>query len=156
MAMITNSDLTRAWTVSADHQLVSYDLTSDSTTSVKVWSTGHIGHASLALSPDGNVLAVGGWDGHIRLFSAATGKPLGDLDCHRESIHVLAFAHSTITQEGGTEVESTIELGDEGDSDEEETGSGGGVHRERWLVSGSKDRRVTLWELIDFTKSRPA
>jgi WD40 repeat protein len=152
MAMVANIDLTRAWTVSADHQLVSYDLLSNSST--KVWSTGHIGHASLALSPHGDVLAVGGWDGHIRLFSSATGKPLGDLNYHRESIHVLAFAHNPILDPSGTEVESTIELGDEEDSDDDEHG-GRGVHRERWLVSGSKDRRVALWELIDFTRSIP-
>jgi WD40 repeat protein len=153
MAMVANTDLTRAWTVSADHQLISYDLLSDS--SIKVWSTGHIGHASLALSPNGDVLAVGGWDGHIRLFSSATGKPLGDLEYHRESIHVLAFAHNPILDSSGTEVESTIELGNEEDSDDDENG-GGGAHRERWLVSGSKDRRVALWELIDFTKSTHA
>jgi len=150
MAMVTNSDLTRAWTVSADHQLISYDLSSDSST--KAWSTGHIGHASLALSPNGDVLAVGGWDGHIRLFSSATGKPLGDLEYHRESIHVLAFAHNSVLDSTGTEDESTIELGNEEYSDEDENGSGG-VHRERWLVSGSQDRRVAMWELIDFTKS---
>jgi WD40 repeat protein len=150
MAMVANTDLTRAWTVSADHQLISYDLLSDS--SIKVWSTGHIGHASLALSHNGGVLAVGGWDGHIRLFSSATGKPLGDLEYHRESIHVLAFAHNPILDPSGTEAESTIELGNEEDSDDDEDGGGGG-HRERWLVSGSKDRRVALWELIDFTKS---
>lgn len=148
MAMVTNIDLTRAWTVSADHQLISYDLTSDAPP--KVWSTGHIGHASLAISPNGNVLAVGGWDGHIRLFSSATGKPLGDLDYHRESIHALVFAHNTVTGIDG-EMASTIELGDEEDSDDDENG-GGGVNRERWLASGSKDRRVALWELMDFTK----
>ena len=150
MAMVTNTDVTRAWTVSADHQLISYDLNSDSSTNA--WSTGHIGHASLALSPNGDVLAVGGWDGHIRLFSSATGKPLGDLEYHRESIHVLAFAYNSVLDSTGTEDESTIELGNEEDSDEDENGSGG-VHRERWLVSGSKDRRVAMWELIDFTTS---
>jgi len=153
MAMVANSDLTRAWTVSADHQLISYDLTTESST--KAWSTGHIGHASLALSPNENVIAVGGWDGHVRLFSSATGKPLGDLEYHRESIHVLAFAHNSISSPDGTEVESTIELGDDDDSSDLEENSGG-ARRERWLVSGSKDRRVALWELIDFKKSTQA
>ena len=152
MAMITNSALTRAWTVSADHLLVLYDLTTKSST--KAWSTGHIGHASLALSPNEDVLAVGGWDGQIRLFSSATGKPLGDLGYHRESIHVLAFAHNPVQDANGTEVESTIELGDEEDSDQDESSGGvSDVHRHRWLVSGSKDRRVAIWELMDFRRS---
>ena len=153
MAMVTNSNLTRAWTVSADHQLVTYDLTSTSE-STKVWSTGHIGHASLALSPDEKVIAVGGWDGHIRLFSSATGKPLGDLDYHRESVHVVAFAHLTTASELAGEVESTIELGQEEDSDSEDLAEGTRPSRERWLVSGGKDRRVGLWELIDFNSAR--
>jgi WD40 repeat protein len=154
MAMVTNTNLTRAWTVSADHQLVTYDLTSN-TDSIKVWSTGHIGHASLALSPSEKVIAVGGWDGHIRLFSSATGKPLGDLDYHRESVHVVTFAHLSITGELEGEVESTIELGEEEDSDSEGLVEGA-RSRERWLVSGSKDRRVGLWELIDFNSASRA
>jgi WD40 repeat protein len=154
MAMTTNASLTKAWTVSADHQLVSYDLTSPSSENTKVWSTGHIGHASLALSPTESVLAIGGWDGHIRLFSAATGKPLGDLVYHRESVHVVAFAHVATVNAGGNEVESTIELGDEDeDSDPEDAGDGQFVLRERWLVSGSKDRRVAMWELMDFASA---
>lgn len=48
---------------------------------------------------------------------------------------------------------STLELGDdddEDDSDEEFGGRGGGGGVDRRLVSGGKDRRVALWELMDF------
>lgn len=154
MAMITDPTLTRAWTVSADHLLISYDLVTPASQSIKSWSNGHVGHASLALSPDGNVLAVGGWDGRVRLFSAATGKPLGDLAYHRETVQALCFAHlpsapEELAREG--EQDSTIELGEE-DSEEENGVADGAPPRERWLISGGKDRRVAFWGLIDFTK----
>jgi WD40 repeat protein len=135
---------------------VTYDLESSSPESIKVWSTGHVGHASLALSSGETVLAVGGWDGHVRLFSAATGKPLGDLDYHRESVHIVAFANASASiGVDETEVESTIELGDEDeDSDVDDVGGGGQALRERWLVSGSKDRRIAMWELKDFGQAK--
>lgn len=160
MAMTTNSDLTKAWTVSADHLLVYYDLISPHTssdanteTTIKSWSTGQIGHASIVLSPKEQVIATGGWDGRIRLFSSTTGKPLGELSYHRESVHVLAFAHAFLKQDDDgtattTEVESTIEIGEEdSDSGQEDATI---IPRERWLVSGGKDRRVALWGLMDF------
>lgn len=154
MAMITDSTLTRAWTVSADHLLISYDFRKPSSAGIKSWSIGHTGHASLALSPDGKVLAVGGWDGKVRLFSSATGKPLGELAYHRETVQALCFASkATDTDMAGSEQagdqESTIELG-EGDSEDEEDVVDGVPPRDRWLVSGGKDRRVTLWGLMDF------
>lgn len=157
MAMTTNADLSRAWTVSADHQLVTYDLSagsaSSSSSTIKSWSIGHIGHASLAISANERVLAVGGWDGKVRLFSSATGKPLGELAYHRDTVHSLCFANARAVTPDEQEQESTIELGDgdeAADSDEEEDGA---PPRDRWLVSGGKDRRVALWGLMDFGKS---
>lgn len=155
MAMVTNSTLTRAWTVSADHLLISYDLTFPTSDGIKCWSTGQIGHASVALSPNEKVIATGGWDGRIRLFSAGTGKPLGELSYHRESINILAFANASALKgfgvgAEGNEVESTIEIGEESSDSEQEDESA--ESRERWLVSGGKDRRVALWSLMEFDR----
>ena len=71
MAMAVDRTMTRAFTVSADHLLCRYDLArvlmSDDNSSKKQVVACHsikqIGNASLALSSDGRVVAVGGWDG---------------------------------------------------------------------------------------------
>lgn len=91
----------------------------------------------------------------IRLFSAASLKPLGTLSYHRETVHTLAFAHPPKPQSKvDTEETSTLELGQEEEedgTDEEEEGVGGSVPRERWLASGGKDKRIALWGLKDFS-----
>jgi hypothetical protein len=82
MAMAVNPQLTRAFTVSADHLIVRYDLSSIASThgmavatpghhehSTKSFSTGQIGNASLAVSHDGKLVAVGGWDGKYVLLA---------------------------------------------------------------------------------------
>ena len=75
--MAVDGRLKRAFTVSADHLVVRYDLSTLTDPSaplqlaradqvpegVKSFSTGSIGNASIAVSHDGTVVAVGGWDG---------------------------------------------------------------------------------------------
>lgn len=73
MAMAVDRDMSRAFTVSADHLLCRYDfariLTSEATKSltrnevVPSCSVKQIGNASVAISSDGRIVAVGGWDG---------------------------------------------------------------------------------------------
>ena len=75
MAMAVDSRLCRALSVSADHLVVRYDLTpalqpssgavakTSDTNAIKSFSTGQIGNASISISADGKVVAVGGWDG---------------------------------------------------------------------------------------------
>lgn len=108
----------------------------------------------------------------IRLFSAATSKPLGTLASHRETVHALAFAHlafspsqpitladnetssaekETATTETTTEYpESTVDLEDDDDGDVDDDVDSI-PPRERWLASGGKDGKVALWGLMDFS-----
>ena len=68
----------------------------------------------------------------------------------------MAFPHPPASQAGRAHVEleaSTLELDDEDsddDSDDEVVGKG----RYNWLVSGGKDRRVALWELMNFNQTQ--
>lgn len=89
----------------------------------------------------------------IRLFSAASLKPLGTLAYHRETVHTLAFASpEPHGREAETDKASTIELGNKEDEDsDDEDGQGGIGPRSRWLGSGGKDRRIALWSLKQFS-----
>ena len=86
----------------------------------------------------------------IRLFSAASLKPLGTLSFHRETVHSLAFGKRAPPHEASSleDAASTLEIGE--DSDDEADGSDDSVPKERWLASGGKDKRIALWVLKDF------
>lgn len=125
-----------------------------STDLIHPYSTKQIGNASIAISSSNAIVAVGGWDGNVRLFSAASCKPLGTLGYHRETVQCLAFPRGASGVERGDEVveASTIELGEEDSDDEDEEDEMRGKGRRDWFVSGGKDRRVAVWELMDFSK----
>ncbi|ADV25638.1 WD-repeat protein [Cryptococcus gattii E566] len=180
MASAVDSLGRRGWSVSADHRLVRYEFDlvwqrkceKDDDNVMKPYATKQIGNSSIAVSADDKVIAIGGWDGKIRLFSAATSKPLGTLASHRETVHALAFAHlafspsqpitladnetssaetETATTETTTEYpESTVDLEDDDDSDVDDDVDSI-PPRERWLASGGKDGKVALWGLMDFS-----
>nr|ODN91015.1 WD-repeat protein [Cryptococcus depauperatus CBS 7855] len=153
MAAGVDSNGSRAWSVSADHRLVRYEFAEvwkgerekNDEAVMKPYATKQIGNSSISISADDKVVAVGGWDGKIRLFSAATSKPLGSLSSHRETVHAIAFAHhSPMPPVDVEDPESTIDLAEESDEEVENK-------RERWMASGGKDGKVALWSLMDFS-----
>lgn len=85
--------------------------------------------------------AVGGWDGKIHLYSTRSFKPLGTLRYHKVACQAAEFARSQYR----SDVDNVGEEVDEDEEDEKEK-----VKRARWLVSGGKDCRAAIWELVDF------
>ncbi|WWC71086.1 uncharacterized protein I206_105039 [Kwoniella pini CBS 10737] len=163
MGMDVDAQSIYGWTVSADHRLVRYDfgkviqdrMSKDDKTIIRDYPMKQIGNSCVAVNASGKIVAVGGWDGKIRLFSASSLKPLGTLSSHRETVHTLSFAHNQEqhNEEGGviTEEASTIDIEDE--SEEEEVDVDNLPPKERWLASGGKDTKVALWGLMDFEES---
>ncbi|WRT68100.1 uncharacterized protein IL334_005075 [Kwoniella shivajii] len=153
------------WTVSADHRLVRYDfdrvirqrIKVDDDSIMKDHATKQVGNSAVAVNADGKLVAVGGWDGKIRLFSAESFKPLGTLSSHRETIHTLSFANLPV-QSNVPDIEeaSTLDIGIEDDSEEEDEriDMDGIPPKERWLASGGKDTKVALWGLMDFARGK--
>ena len=80
-------------------------LVSVGTGEIKIWDTvtgkiltSIIGHQSgkwltkPAWSPDGNLVATGGWDQKVKLWDSTTGREQRSLEGHTKSIHSLAFS----------------------------------------------------------------
>ncbi|KZV88287.1 WD40 repeat-like protein [Exidia glandulosa HHB12029] len=140
MAMAVSPNLDFAITVSADHLIGRYDLDESSTDNpARAIQSKHAGNAALSIRSDGRVCAVAGWDGKIRLYSTKSFKSLGSLTYHREGCFCVSFSHpvdggSAASEDPGEPLAMT---GDEL------------IQRSTWLAAGSKDSRVSIWQLFD-------
>lgn len=150
MAMKVSRTNNIALTVSADHLIGRYDLLKPidmpPDTACVAHRTKYPGNSSIAIRDDGKVCAVGGWDGHIRLYATRTMKPLGALKYHKTGCQALEFAR-TIDEV----TEKPVETYDDDSGDEMSENQK--TARARWLVCGGKDNRISVWSLISFTKT---
>jgi WD40 repeat protein len=133
------------------------------TTPLKIAQTKHSGQQGVRVRDDGKIFATAGWDGRVRVYSCKTLQELAVLKWHREGVFAVAFAGVVPLAE---------EEGDKNDQEEREqraSESEGGagtevalrgsgtlaVRRQReekiakthWVAAGSKDGKVSLWEI---------
>ena len=78
-------------------------VTGDSAGTLKVWDAANAhtifneenahrgGIFSVAVSPDGKVIATGGADHHVRLWRRDTGRKLADVEAHQDTVRALRF-----------------------------------------------------------------
>ncbi|KAG9008457.1 ASTRA complex subunit [Tulasnella sp. 427] len=140
---------TFAITASADNLLVRYDLqdneeNAQGRTATFTHRTKHPGNGTIAISHDGRVCVVGGWDGKIRLYSTKNFKFLGLLDYHKGVLQCVTLA----SLDG-----SPSSTPDRGEDNSEELELEERQKRSRWLASTGVDKRVAIWELMDFASS---
>jgi hypothetical protein len=64
-----------------------------------------------------------------------------------------AVYSSNSTEEDTTDIGGGV-VGEEDDDDDDEMTMGEKARRAQWLVSGGKDGRVVVWELMDFNGAR--
>ena len=117
----------------------------------------------------------------IRLFSTKSFKPLGSLKYHREGCFAVSFTRSNSSTphtdqdappvpseqpEPGQPLQEDVDedvpeqvpeeplVVEEPEYDVEELDEDERLKRERWLISGGKDTKVDIWELISL-ESQP-
>lgn len=123
---------------------------------LKVSQTKHCGQQGLQIRSDGMIFATAGWDARVRVYSAKTLKELAVLRWHKTGCYATAFAR--------TEIRPFAEEMEEFDPATESSGNSKliaatkaptDVQQKRdekaqtthWLAVGSKDGKVSLWDI---------
>jgi WD40 repeat protein len=118
-----------------------------------------IGHAravlTVAFSPDGQILATGSDDNTIKLWEVNTGKLIHTLSSHSWSVVTLAFSADGETLISGS-WDKTIKLSKVNTTAEIATLSGHvdsvftlAVSPVALIASGSRDKTIKLWQLVE-------
>lgn len=123
---------------------------------LKTVNTKHAGQQSLRVRSDGRILATGGWDSRIRVYSAKTLKEVATLKWHKEGVYAVGFG--AVLDDGGPEMVSEEPSQDSGDvSIQANRGNSTlsklqrqreeNMQRKHWVAAGAKDGKVSLWEI---------
>lgn len=100
----------------------------------KTIQTRHAGQQGLAVRNDERIFATAGWDGRMRVYSVKGMKELAVLKWHGEGCYAVAFADvdvTTTSERSLTVAELRVEK----------------ARTTHWLAAGSKDGKVSLWEI---------
>lgn len=106
-----------------------------------------MGHASVAIRKDGNLIAVGGWDGNVRLFDNHL-QHLASLRYHKDTVQAVAFAEiSDIEMNVIQEKDEDIDNMDDEDDDELNMNGvlGSAANIDKLLITGGKEGRICIW-----------
>ena len=142
------------------------------TAPLKTLNTKHAGQQSLRIRSDARLFATAGWDARVRVYSAKTLAEVAVLKWHTAGCYAAAFAavDSPVGDDTGSGAEASSGSGGGGSSTQDAAAGAGKevapVHvprlvemtvrekRERqvrtahWLVAGSKDGKVSLWDVF--------
>lgn len=121
---------------------------------IKTLQTKHAGQQSLKIRNDGLIFATAGWDSRVRVYSSKGMKELAVLKWHKEGCYAVAFADVPITDEE-TNAGGESAGGDQKGKEVVKRIGAVSVKDERlrkaktahWLAAGSKDGKVSLWDI---------
>ncbi|KAI9772473.1 MAG: ASTRA complex subunit [Geoglossum simile] len=148
-------------TSSADAVVAKHPLLPDPQDTVpkplKILHTGHSGQQGLKFRSEGTIFATAGWDSKIRVYAARSMRELAVLKWHTDGCYAVAFAElyggdlessetaglSSVI--GANEIARTqreqplVRVAEQRRADKAKS-----TH---WLVAGSKDGKVSLWDI---------
>lgn len=129
---------------------------------LKTVNTKHSGQQSLKIRSDSRIFATAGWDSKIRVYSVKTMKEVAVLTWHQVGCYSVAF--STLDKESGGQGETASEAPVTQGADSSSSTAGTVVPKlvdmtlrdkrlrhaktAHWLAAGSKDGRVSLWDVF--------
>lgn len=144
LSLDSSTNLGCFFTSSADAVIARHPLL-ESKLDSKVYQTKHAGQQSLTIRSDGKIFATAGWDGRARVYSTQSMKELAVLKWHKEGCYAMAFAElleaassSADDNESGTVTKRALTVS------EQRTAKAKSTH---WLAVGSKDGKVSLWDI---------
>lgn len=136
---------------------------------LKTCQTKHAGQQGLQIRSDDRIFSTAGWDARIRVYSAKTMKELAVLSWHKTGCYATAFAQTDLIGPAPVpRIEQTkSDLASEPiPSAEDERGVELALTKQRssgvtsiqqrreekaqtthWLAAGSKDGKVSLWDI---------
>ncbi|KAK6539755.1 ASTRA complex subunit [Orbilia ellipsospora] len=108
-------------------------------------NTRHAGQQGLVLRSDSKIFATAGWDSRIRVYSVKNMKELAVLKWHKEGCYTIAFA-KILDQAGEPTGHQIAQVNDDILTVEQQREKK--VRNSHILAAGSKDGRVSLWEVF--------
>ncbi|KAI9728191.1 MAG: ASTRA complex subunit [Chrysothrix sp. TS-e1954] len=107
-------------------------------------NTHHAGQQGLKVRDDGKIMATAGWDARVRVYSVKTLKEVAVLKWHKEGCYAVAFADVHYRKSQERHVNSSKRVASQSISRSREKQ----VTETHWLAAGSKDGKITLWNVF--------
>lgn len=122
---------------------------------LKINKTKHSGQQSITIRSDARIFATAGWDARLRVYAVGSLKELAVLKWHREGCFAVALADVDLVRDGEESVVGNMIEGREDSKELVPRVMGMTVKEKRlkktaethWLAAGSKDGKVSLWEI---------
>ena len=128
---------------SADAIVARHPLLGNGETETKALQTKHAGQQSLSVRGDGKIFATAGWDGRVRVYAAKGLKELAVLKWHKEGCYATAFADILDAQSETSDDDGTVARRERTVAQQRAFKS----QSTHWLAAGSKDGKVSLWDI---------
>lgn len=131
---------------------------------LQVVNTKHSGQQSLRVRSDGQVFATAGWDSKVRVYSAKTMREVAVLKWHSIGCFAVAFADLSVSTPDAYKTIPAQAQQDECPHREVASSANSRISRHgwmtvkerrlrqaktaHWLAAGSKDGKVSLWDIF--------